>query len=182
MPNLYLIGYRGCGKTTVARLLAARLQVEAVDADEYLEQQAGMSIKEIFAAEGEAGFRDRESAVAKELAERDRLVVSWGGGVVLRGTNREALAGAGKIVWLRALPETLLKRIEQDPTTGARRPNLTVAGGIEEIRHLLLLREPLYAGAADWTIDVDELTPEQVVEEILAWMRSIGYLQKKGDH
>jgi shikimate kinase len=172
MPNLYLIGYRGCGKTTVARLLSERLQLAAFDADEYLEQQAGQTIREIFAAEGEAGFRDRESQVVQELTKREGLIVSWGGGVILREANRTALRQAGRIVWLRARPETLLMRIEQDPTTGARRPNLTTAGGLEEIRHLLSLREPLYTAAADWTISVDDLSPAVIAASIDDWFRT----------
>lgn len=172
MPNLYLIGYRGCGKTTVARLLSERLQLVAFDADEYLEQQAGQTIREIFAAEGEAGFRDRESQVVQELTKRDGLIVSWGGGVILRETNRAALKQAGRVVWLRARPETLLARIEQDPTTGARRPNLTSTGGLEEVRHLLSLRQPLYTAAADWTISVDELSPADIAANIADWFRS----------
>ena len=169
MSNLYLIGYRGCGKTTVARLLSERLQLAAFDADEYLEQQAGQTIREIFAAEGEAGFRNRESQVVQELTQRDSLVVSWGGGVILREANRTALKQAGRIVWLRARPETLLARIEQDPTTGARRPNLTPAGGLEEIRHLLSLRERLYTAAADWTISVDDVPPAAIAADIARW-------------
>lgn len=168
---LSLIGYRGCGKTTVARLLSERLGVPALDADEYLEQQASQSIREIFAAEGEAGFRNRENAVVQELTQRDGLIVSWGGGVILREANREALRSAGKVVWLRARPKTLLQRIEQDPTTGARRPNLTATGGLEEIEKLLTTREPLYAATANWIIDVDNLTPAAVTDQIAHWFR-----------
>jgi len=171
MSNLYLIGYRGCGKTTVARLLSEQLRLLAIDADEHLEQQAGKTIREIFAAEGEAGFRDRESQTVAELCERDGLVVAWGGGVILRETNRAALRAAGKIVWLKARPETLLARIEQDPTTGERRPNLTAAGGIDEVRHLLRIREPLYAAVAKHILAVDELSPEAIAHEIAHWFR-----------
>ncbi len=174
---LSLIGYRGCGKTTVARLLSKRLGVPALDADEYLEQRAGQTIREIFAAEGEAGFRNCESAVVQELTQRHGLIVAWGGGVILREANRIALRSAGKIVWLRARPETLLQRIEQDPSTGARRPNLTAAGGLEEIEKLLQLREPLYAAAADWIIEVDEATPSAIADEIARWFRD-----QEGDH
>ena len=169
MINLYLIGYRGCGKTTVARRLSELLQLPAVDADEYLEQQAGMTIREIFAAEGEAGFRQREADVVLTLTKRAGLIVSWGGGVILREENRESLRKAGKIVWLRARAETLLERIERDPTTGARRPNLTAAGGLSEIRHLLTIREPIYTAIADRIIDADDVPPADIAADIAAW-------------
>jgi shikimate kinase len=171
MSNLYLIGYRGCGKTTVARLLGDLLGMPALDADEHLEQTAGNTIREIFAVEGEAGFRDRESQTVQGLTQRDSLIVSWGGGVILREANREALRAAGKIVWLRAQPEVLLERIEKDPTTGARRPNLTVKGGLEEIRHLLTIREPLYTATADTIVDADNASPAQLAADIAAWFR-----------
>lgn len=169
---LHLIGYRGCGKTTVAKLLSPQLRWPAIDADEYLERAAGRTIKEIFAAEGEAGFRDRESATVQELTRREALIVSWGGGVILRPANRDALQTSGDIVWLRARPETLLQRIEQDPTTGARRPNLTVAGGLSEVQQLVAQREPIYLATSDFQIDVDELSPEQVAQRIIAWLAS----------
>jgi shikimate kinase len=171
MSNLYLIGYRGCGKTTVARLLSELLRMPAIDADEHLEQTAGKTIREIFAAEGEAGFRERENQTLQELCERDGLIVSWGGGVILREANRNALRVAGKIVWLKARPETLLARIEQDPTTGERRPNLTATGGIEEVRHLLTIREPLYSATADKIVEVDDVSPSTIADDIANWFR-----------
>ncbi|QDU25623.1 Shikimate kinase [Anatilimnocola aggregata] len=170
MTSLYLVGYRGCGKTTVARLLGDRLGWPAFDADELLEQQAGQTIREIFALEGEAGFRDRESQVVRELTAREPIVVSWGGGVILREENRTALRTSGHIVWLRARAETLIKRIEQDPTTGARRPNLTAGGGIEEVKQLLAVREPIYAALANLIVDVDDNAPPAIAQHIAAWL------------
>jgi shikimate kinase len=130
-----------------------------------------MSIKEIFAAEGETGFRDRESAVTVELTKRQDLIVAWGGGVILREANRAALTSSGRVIWLRAKGLTLLQRITQDPTTTARRPNLTSAGGLAEIEQLLAARAELYAAVADWAIDVDELAPGQVTDHITHWLR-----------
>jgi len=170
MTNLYLIGYRGCGKTTVARLVADRFDWLAIDADEYLEHQAARSIREIFAAEGEQGFRNRESQTVRELTGREPVVVSWGGGVILQEQNRQLLRENGQIVWLRAKAETLLQRIEQDPTSGARRPNLTAAGGIDEVKQLLAQREPIYAELANLTIDADDLPPEKIAQQIAAWL------------
>lgn len=169
--NVYLIGYRGTGKTTVARLLAERLRATAVDADEWLESAAGCSIRDLFAAGGEPLFRDRESETVKALTARDGLVVSWGGGVILRPENREALRN-GITVWLRAAPETLWRRIAGDPSTGERRPNLTAAGGLVEIEQVLAVRSPLYAAAANWEIDTERVSPSEVADAIAAWLDS----------
>lgn len=165
-PLIFLIGYRGTGKSTVARLLADRLGWSWVDADEVVEQQAGQSIREIFAAEGEAGFRRRESAVLVELCQRTNHVVATGGGVILDPANRERLRNAGHVVWLTAEPDTLLRRIEADRTTAARRPNLTV-GGRTEIEQLLRVREPLYRDCAETVVATDHHSPDEIVAAIL---------------
>lgn len=174
MPSstLFLIGARGTGKSTVGRALAAKLGWGFVDADEHLESAAGASIADIFKTEGEAGFRDRESSTLAELAGRENHVIATGGGVVLREANRERLQN-GFVVWLRATPEAAFARMQGDPTTAARRPNLTSAGGVEELRTLMATREPLYRDVADFTLDTANLSPEAATDAILtAWMRS----------
>ena len=164
--NLFLIGYRGSGKSTVAAALAERLSWPWIDADAELEKRAGRTIKEIFAAEGERDFRDRESAVIEDIAKRDGCIIALGGGAVLREENRQAVAGRGHVVWLRATPETLFARIHADPTTADRRPNLTAQGGLQEIRELVAHRAPLYAAWADLTIEAEDRSPAEIAAEI----------------
>ena len=165
--NITLIGYRGSGKSTVARLVADRLGWSWIDADTCLEKQAGHSIREIFASEGEAGFRDRETAVIRELAARQRVVVAAGGGAVLRAENREAIKRSSWVAWLAASPEVIAQRIAYDPTTAERRPPLTGQGVLEEIRELLGQREPLYRQCADWFVETDGRSPAEIAELIV---------------
>ena len=171
MTNIFLTGYRATGKTSVANLLATALSKEIVDADVYLEQEAGMTIAEIFAVEGEQGFRDRETAVVRALAARENMVIALGGGAVLREENREALIGRGITVWLTASPDAIYERMTTDPLTGQRRPNLTSTGGLQEIHDLLAQRTPLYRQVADYTIDTEGLSPEQVASEVVRQLR-----------
>lgn len=170
MPPIILIGYRGTGKTTVGRLLAGRLGWAFADADEHTEAVAGKSIAAIFASEGEPGFRDREAATLRELCGRERLVLATGGGAVMRPANRDLLRGAGFVVWLAAPPETVWDRLRGDPTTAARRPNLTPAGGFDEVKSLIAARTPVYRELAHFTCDTDTASPEAVADAILtAW-------------
>jgi shikimate kinase len=163
---LFLIGYRGTGKTTVARLLAAKLGWDCVDADEVLESRFGRTIQEIFAAEGEAGFRDRESQVLDELCQRQRQVIATGGGVILRPANRERLHRAGTVIWLTADVDTICRRLQADATTASRRPALSV-GGRAEVEELLRQREPLYREAAQFSVDTTGRTPQEIADEII---------------
>lgn len=163
-----LIGYRGTGKTSVARALAARLKCNWLDADDVIEQRAGKSIAQIFAEDGEAAFRDLEAAVVEELSREAGLVVSLGGGAVLRASNRHAIRSAGPVVWLTASVDSIMARLTADETTANRRPNLTPVGGRSEIESLLNQRMPLYRECATLIVDTEGKTMAQVADEIAA--------------
>ena len=165
---VFLVGYRCTGKTTVGRLLAARLNWAFADADDLIEHTAGRSIKQIFASDGEPAFRDLEAQALAALCARENCVIATGGGAVLRESNRELLKTRGFVAWLTASPETVLARLQTDPTTGDRRPNLTAAGGEEEVRALIAFREPLYREVADFAVATDALPPEGVADAIFA--------------
>ena len=162
---IFLIGYRGTGKSTVARLLGARLGWDWRDADAVLEAKFGRSINDIFHTDGEAKFREMESIVLAELCKLSRLVVATGGGIVLRVENRELMRRSGRIVWLTADLDTVWKRMQVDAAEGRSRPALTV-GGRAEIEELLRVREPLYQACAEFSVDTTGRTPEEVADEI----------------
>ncbi len=148
--NLFLIGLRGTGKTTVARLVAQRLGRDWFDADDEIEARAGKSIAQIFADEGEASFRDWETRVVADLSARPPAVLALGGGAILREENRAAIARGGRTVWLTASPETLWQRISADATTASRRPDLAPGGGINEIIATLDVRAPCTGNVPTW--------------------------------
>lgn len=165
---VFLIGYRGTGKSTVAQLVARKLGWEWSDADAVLEQRYGRTIRQIFAEEGEPGFRDKESTVLADLAQLNRHLVATGGGVILRPENRAKLR-AGKVVWLTAPAEVLWDRLQADTTTADRRPNLA-QGGLAEIEENLRCRAPLYASCADWVVDTATTSPEEVADALYHWL------------
>ncbi len=163
---IFLIGYRGTGKSTVARILAEKLGWDWADSDNLVESRAGMNICQIFDREGEAGFRDREAAVLDELCRRQKHVIATGGGIILREDNRPKLRSAGRVVWLTADAGTIWRRMQEDPTTANRRPTLTV-GGLAEVEEVLKAREPLYRGCADLTVSTMGRSSEEIVQDIL---------------
>jgi shikimate kinase len=165
-PVIFLVGYRGSGKTTVARLLAQQLRWSWMDADVVLESCHGRSIRQIFAEDGEAAFRDKEAALLVDLCNLREYVIATGGGVVLRPENRLRLRQAGRVVWLTADPPTLWRRLQQDVTTAERRPTLTV-GGLAEIEELLRAREPFYRECAHLVVDTAGRSAEDVAAAIL---------------
>jgi shikimate kinase len=166
---LFLIGYRGAGKTTVGKLLAEKLGWDFVDADALLEQHAGRSIREIFAEEGEAGFRSREATLLEELCRLEEHVIATGGGVVLTEENRARLQH-GSVVWLQAPADVLWQRLQVDPATSEQRPDLA-QGGLAEIEELLAARIQLYEMCQQFTIDAAAETPEQIADTIVEWLQ-----------
>lgn len=168
--TIVLIGYRGSGKTTVGRLLAARLGWDFVDNDQRITASAGRSIRQIFDLGGEEAFRELESRAILEIAPLQDHVLSLGGGALLREENRRAITGAGHtIIYLRADPAELHRRIHSDTATAINRPALTkLGGGLEEIRSVLAAREPIYRKVMTAELDVTAKTPGQVVDAILA--------------
>ena len=168
MPRmLSLIGYRGTGKSTVGMRLARRLNWDWIDTDNEVERRAGRTIREIFATDGEPAFRQCERDVIADLVQRDRLVLSTGGGAILNADTRRDLRAAGPVVWLMAPVQIIASRILQDASTASRRPNLTTQGGIAEIRDVLSRREPLYRECATIIINTEGLKLADVVMTVL---------------
>lgn len=163
-----LIGYRGTGKTTVATLLAAKLDYAWIDADVAVEQRASKSIAAIFADSGEAVFRDLEAAVVDDLCRRERTVLALGGGAVLRESNQKCLAQCRAVIWLQASAKVIAERIKGDPTTADRRPNLTNRGGRQEIELMLTTRGPIYRACATLEVDTEGKDPAEIADEIVA--------------
>ncbi len=160
-----LIGYRGTGKTTLAVPLAQRLGWDWLDADVELEHRARRTIADIFATDGEAEFRRLERELLSDLlTHRDRFVLAAGGGAILDEATRRDMHAAGPVIWLQASADTIERRLATDPTTGQRRPKLTVSGGRAEIERLLAVREPLYREYATLTLDTDSASLAELVD------------------
>jgi shikimate kinase len=172
--RITLIGYRGCGKSTVAPALAERLGLEWFDADVILESRAGRTIREIFAESGEPEFRRLERETLVDLLRRDSLILAAGGGAILNPQTRADFRQAGPVVWLQADAATLEARIAGDATTAARRPNLTAAGGPDEISRMLAVREPLYRETATLIVNTAGQSVEEIVNAIVAGIRAPG--------
>ncbi len=162
--NIVLIGMRGSGKTTVAKLLAKKLHKDYLELDDILVAKTGMTIPEIVEKHGWDYFRDKESEIAQEVSSYRDKIISTGGGTVTRPQNIKALKKNGIIILLRASVKTLSDRIGDDPN----RPSLTnKETKREEMEELLKQRKKLYEEAADEIIDTDKLKPEEVVSQIL---------------
>jgi shikimate kinase len=163
-----LIGYRGCGKSSVGPLLAARLQCRCIDSDDEIEASSGKSIGEIFADDGETRFRALETEVLRKLLTGPSSVVAAGGGAILASVNRERMKQAGPVVWLTASIATLASRIGGDEESQQRRPSLTGKSIEDEVADVLESRLDLYRDAATMTVDAESESPQQITERIVA--------------
>jgi len=168
MKNIFLIGFMGCGKSTIARMLSEKRGVTQAEMDEIIVQEQGMPITEIFEKYGEEHFRDIETDLIRRLQTSDGVVVSCGGGAVLREENRKMMKESGVIVWLTAKPETILERVKNS----TNRPILNGHMNVEYIAELMEKRRECYQEAADYQLATDGKSREEICEEILEVVKS----------
>ena len=155
--NVILIGFMGCGKTTVGNLLARQLGFQFIDTDQLIVKKAKRPIPLIFEQEGEAGFRALESAVLEDLAGTDRAVIATGGGIITVPDNIPRLRDLGLVIWLNPPEEILFQRIMRNHD----RPLVRTGNPRQTVHDLLTLRRPLYTSAAHLDVDVSDVTPDE---------------------
>ncbi|WP_110657038.1 shikimate kinase AroK [Salinicola halimionae] len=163
LPNLFLVGPMGAGKSTIGRLLAAELQREFLDSDHQIEGRCGANIPWIFDVEGEQGFRDRETAMIDEISQRSEIVMATGGGAIMREVNRQLLRERGTVIYLATTVDQQIRRTSRD----RNRPLLQTTNPEQVLRDLFAIRDPLYRATADIVVRTDRRGPRSVVGDIL---------------
>ena len=163
LPNIYLVGPMGAGKTTVGRHLADLLGREFLDSDHEIERKTGATIPWIFEKEGEQGFRSRESMVIDELTTKNNLVIATGGGAITQALNRGYLNQRGIVIYLYTPVEIQLQRTYRDKN----RPLLQVANPEQKLRELLKVRDPLYREVAHHIIETNQGAARDLAQHIL---------------
>ncbi len=165
--NIVLIGYRGTGKSSVAKILAERLKWPLVAMDAEIVKKAGLPVPEIIQKRGWDYFRDVESKICQRVGAKDRTIIDTGGGAVLRKENVDALRQRGRVFWLTAEVPTIMERIKHSK----ERPSLTQKKSyVDEVEDVLKERLPLYKAACDQIIPTDDRTLEEIVDEIQSKM------------
>jgi shikimate kinase len=169
--NIYLIGYRGAGKTAVGRCLSTALSRPFCDMDEELARRFAGTIREFVGRHGWPAFRRQEKALLQEIACHRGWVVSTGGGSVLDAENVSAMHRSGRVVWLRAAAKTLQERLQADAGTPDNRPALGTSLPLDaEIRSTLSERTPLYRQAMDFSVATDERPVQDICRVILEFL------------
>ena len=170
MSHVFLIGFMGAGKSTVARIVAKQLGRPCIDLDDAIAAAAGRSVRAIFEDSGESVFRAFESAQLARLADAAPSVVACGGGIVLRDANRSALKRMGLVVYLKVSAGETLARVGADGT----RPLLSGPGGVIAATRLLEARESLYAAVADVAVDTVSRSVDDVARDVVAAVKERG--------
>lgn len=165
--NIFLIGFMGTGKSTVAKALKKETGAEIIEMDQLIAQRENLSIPKIFEEKGEAYFRNVETELLMELQSGEKTIVSCGGGVPMREKNVLEMKKSGKVVLLTALPETILERVRDNED----RPLLQNRKSVEGIRELMEQRREKYEAAADVKVATDGKSAETIAREILQTIR-----------
>lgn len=166
--NIFLIGYRCTGKTSLGKALAEKLGWTFADSDAEIVKEQGMTIAETVSLHGWDFFREKEQSVIRHLCSGDRQVIATGGGVILNPENVKNMRQSGMVVWLKARPETVRQRIMNDEATSHLRPSLTAKGAAEEIEDILSVRTPLYEGAMNFSLDTDQADIDEICRLLIA--------------
>ena len=166
------VGLPGSGKSTIGRQLARRLDWRFFDSDVVLERRIGCSIREFFEREGEAAFRELEQEVISELTQNGACVLSTGGGVVLRRTNRDNLQQRCQTVYLHSAPEEVFRRLRNDKN----RPLLQVADPLARLKELYAARDPLYRESARFVVETGRPSVSTLLSTILMQLELAGIL------
>lgn len=162
--NIILIGFMGCGKTSVGIKLSYQMKRTMIDTDKWIEQKQKMTVSEIFEVYGENTFRQMETECLKELiCTADKQIISVGGGLPMREENHSLLKELGKVIYLKAAPETVYERLKDDTT----RPLLQVEDPMERIRSLMEQRSPVYEKCADMIVEVSDKSFEEILKQIM---------------
>lgn len=167
--NIFLIGFMGAGKSTVADYMSRRYSMPLIEMDETLAEREQMSVSEIFEQKGEPYFRRAETALLNEIREKANVIVSCGGGAAMRRENVELMKQSGKVVLLSASPESILERVKEDEN----RPLLKGRKTVEGIQELMEARSPYYEAAADLKVRTDTQPLEKICEEILLKLQEL---------
>ena len=165
--NIYLIGYRCCGKTSVGKALSGLLRWPFLDTDAQVVRKAGMPITEMVSKKGWEAFRELEKSVIGQTRLLNRHVIATGGGVILNPDNVRTMQEAGRVIWLKVSPQTARTRMAIDPETHIQRPGLTPIGSMNEIETVMSARQPLYEKAGHLELDTDMLDIDAICRKII---------------
>lgn len=164
MENVFLIGFMGSGKSTIATCLAKNYGMDMIDMDQLIVESEGMSISDIFTQKGEVYFRDAETKLLIQMQGEKNKVISCGGGVVLRDENVQVMKKSGQVVLLDAKPETILERVKNDEN----RPLLRGNKNVQFIRDMMEKRQPKYEATADFVVYTDGKGADEICKEIMS--------------
>ena len=170
VSKIILVGMMGAGKTTIGKILSNKLNYDFIDLDKVIEEKSGVKINTIFEIEGESGFRDRELQVLSDSLEKDKVIISTGGGIVTNEKSRAQLIKHNAlIIYLKANLQTLCNRLKNDNS----RPILNVDDKEQVIERILEEREPYYQDLADMDVDTSHMKSIDVVKFIIKKMDAI---------